>query len=328
MKMIAAVVCCFSAQLFAGALSWQRQADLLVPVQEIYPAVFQGEIYVAGGLSSELPKEQGQMTAAVQIYNPTTNSWRYGTALPQGRHHGQLVAVGDELYLFGGFIQANGGAWSASRDVLRLDQVQQRWVKVADLPEPLSETVSFVLDGKIHLVSGRSPATQANAQWQDQGDVASHFIVDPVTLTIEQGTALPIAKNSAGGVAAASFGYIVGGRKVKAGNEAGFHRYDGKTKEWQRLSGLPEAQAGLAVAALRQELFVFGGEFFHQGGGVFSKVWGYSLQQQSWQSQGEMPQPRHGLGAVTLDNAIYLIGGATAAGLKQTSAVVEKVQLQ
>jgi N-acetylneuraminic acid mutarotase len=91
---------------------------------------------------------------------------------------------------------------------------------------------------------------------------------------------------------------------------------------------MPQAQAGLAAAVLHQQLWVFGGEFFEQGGGVFTKVWAYSAAENNWQQHGEMPLPRHGLGAVVLDDAIYVIGGATAAGLKQTSAVLERVVIQ
>lgn len=36
-----------------------------------------------------------------------------------------------------------------------------------------------------------------------------------------------------------------------------------------------------------------------------------------------MPTPRHGLGAVVLDNAIWLVGGATKPSGVDTSAVVE-----
>lgn len=56
---------------------------------------------------------------------------------------------------------------------------------------------------------------------------------------------------------------------------------------------------------------MFGGEFFQQGGGVFGKVWSYSPAGHHWQQQGEMPIPRHGLGAVTLNDAIYVVGWAT-----------------
>jgi N-acetylneuraminic acid mutarotase len=328
MKWIAIVLCCSSVQLVAASLDWQRKADMLLPVQEIYPAVFQGEIYVAGGLSSELPKQQGQMTAQVQIYNPTTNQWRYGPTLPEGRHHAQLVAVDQQLFLLGGFIQSNDGNWSASADVLQLNLKQQRWLKVATLPAPLSETVSFVLQGKVHLISGRSPATTANAQWQDQADVAVHWLFDPRSLKIEVASAFPVAKNSAAGLALHGVGYVVGGRQVKAGNLAQLHRFDEKTKQWRPEASMPEAQAGLAVAALHQQLWVFGGEFFQQGGGVFSTVWSYSPSDTRWQQQGKMPVPRHGLGAVSLGDAIYLMGGATAAGLKQTSAVLERVSVK
>lgn len=324
-KFVLPVLCCLSFPLLAASLDWQRKTDLLLPVQEIYPAVFQGEIYVAGGLSSELPKQQGQMTAKVQIYNPTTDQWRFGPSLPEGRHHGQLVVAGGQLYLFGGFVSANGGHWSASADVLRLDLQQQVWLKVATLPAPLSETVSWVWEDKVHLVSGRSPAAAANAQWQDQADVAIHWVFDLKSFTTAVAAALPEVKNSAAGLQLHGVGYLFGGRQVQGGNTAQVHSFDVKSQQWALQKTMPMAQAGLAAAALDQQIWLFGGEFFQQGGGVFSKVWSYSPADNSWQQQGEMPVPRHGLGAVTLDDAIYVIGGATVAGLKQTSAVLEKV---
>jgi len=318
----------FSAQLPAADLDWQRQADLLMPVQEIYPAVFQGEIYVAGGLSSELPKQQGQMTAKVQIYNPEKNQWRYGPALPQGRHHGQLVAVDQQLFLFGGFVQDQGGHWSASADVLQLNLEQQHWLKVATLPLPLSETISWVQGNKVHLVSGRAPATKSNAQWQDHTDVAIHLVFDVKSLSTTEAAALPEAKNSAAAVVLNNIAYVFGGRVVKGGNKATVHSFSPEGLQWTAQQPMPEAQAGLAAAVLNQQILVFGGEYFQQGGGVFHKVWSYSAPTNSWQPQGQMPIPRHGLGAVALNNAIYVIGGATAAGLKQSSAVLERVVIQ
>ncbi|KKL02231.1 kelch-like protein [Rheinheimera mesophila] len=325
MKLILILWAALSFQLQATPLIWQKKADLLQAVQEIYPTVFQGEIYVAGGLSSELPQQQGHMTAAVQIYNPSKDQWRYGPSLPEGRHHAQLVAVADELFLLGGFVQSESGWWSASADVLQLDQKAGRWAKVAELPAPISETVTWVLDGKIHLISGRSPSSSANGQWADQRDVNSHWVFDPQSLSTSQAAALPVAKNSAAGVSTKAGGYLLGGRQVKGGNQAQLHYFDARTAQWRTLAAMPKAQAGLAAAWLGPQLLAFGGEFFERGGGVFSQVWSYEADSDLWQQRGQMPLPRHGLGAVTLDNAIYLIGGATAAGLKQTSATVDRV---
>jgi N-acetylneuraminic acid mutarotase len=178
------------------------------------------------------------------------------------------------------------------------------------------------------LLSGRSPVPEANAQWQDQADVTIHWVFEPDSLTTTTAPAIPQAKNSAAAALYEGKGYLLGGRQVRAGNKADVHSYDAKNKQWLALAPMPEAQAGLAAAVLNGKLWALGGEFFQQGGGVFSKVWAYSFTEQRWQQLGVMPTPRHGLGAVVLDNSIFLVGGATEAGLKQTSAVLEQLMVQ
>lgn len=89
---------------FGMAKQWRTLAAMPQAVQEIYPAVYQGKIYVAGGLSDDLPLSEQQMTDLVQIYDPATNSWALGPALPEARHHAYLVSVQEQLFLFGGFL--------------------------------------------------------------------------------------------------------------------------------------------------------------------------------------------------------------------------------
>lgn len=309
---------------FGMAQQWQTLAAMPQAVQEIYPAVHQGKIYVAGGLSDDLPLSEQQMTNFVQIYDPATNSWALGPALPEARHHAYLVSVQEQLFLFGGFVVANGGRWSASSDVLLLDEQSHSWHKVASLPQPLTETTAVVLQGKVHLVSGRSPLGAENAQWRDQQDVNWHWIFDPQTLQVTEAAALNQAFNSATAVALNAQFYLIGGRQVNGGNLAVLQRYDLTTGVWQALAPMPQAQGGLAAAVLDKQIWVFGGEYFNEGGGVYSQVWRYDPPTDSWQQQADMPLPRHGLGAVSLNDAIYVIGGATAVGLKATSAVLEK----
>lgn len=82
---------------------------------------------------------------------------------------------------------------------------------------------------------------------------------------------------------------------------------------------MPQAQGGLAAAALGHMLYVFGGEYFDNGGGVYATVWAYDTRTDQWRDAGHMPLPRHGLGAVAHDGAIYVIAGAAAAGGRGTS---------
>lgn len=309
----------------AAKLQWQTLAPMPVAVQEIYPAVHQGKIYVAGGLSDKISSAEQQMTAQVQIYDPATAQWQAGPALPQPRHHAYLVSVDGKLFLFGGFVQANGGRWSASADILLLDESKAVWRNVAQLPKPLTETVAVVLNGKVHFVSGRSPAGPENAQWRDQADVDWHWIFDPASYAVSQAAAVATALNSASGVEVQQQLYVVGGRKVGAGNLALLQRFDPALSQWQQLAPMPQASGGLAAATLGRHILVFGGEYFDNDGGVLAPVWQYDIASDSWQQQGTMPQPRHGLGAVTLNNKVYVLGGATEVGLKATSATLERV---
>ncbi|WP_445428817.1 Kelch repeat-containing protein [Alishewanella sp. HL-SH05] len=306
---------------------WQRLADMPLAVQEIYPAAHNGKIYVAGGLSDSLDMSVQQMTALVQVYDPANDSWSLAAELPAPRHHAYLVSVQQQLFLFGGFVEANDGRWSASADILRLDEAAKRWQNVGQLPKPLTETTAVVIANKVHFASGRSPIALENAQWRDQADVNWHWIFDPVTLSVQEAPALSQAFNSAAAVNLAEQFYIVGGRQVGGSNLALLQRFDPLSGKWQTLAPLPQAQGGLAAAVIDQQIWVFGGEYFTDGGGVYSEAWAYQPESNTWQALPAMPIPRHGLGAVTLDNAIYVIGGATTVGLKDTSAVLERVRV-
>jgi N-acetylneuraminic acid mutarotase len=204
--------------------------------------------------------------------------------------------------------------------VLLLDESQGRWTKVADLLHPQSETVAGFIDGKIYLVSGRRPGGQGNAQWQDQVDIASMQIFDPVTYAVTAGPAAPSARNSAAGTVIDGKLYVVGGRTVAGGNQAAAEVFDPATGQWRVLSPMPNAQGGIAAAAVGGKLYVFGGEFFGAGGsGVYEESWFYDPGIDTWAAIAPMPEPRHGLGAVAIGDAIYVVAGALQASGSGTS---------
>ncbi len=324
-------------------------APMPIAVQEIYPTLHQGEIYVAGGLSDSLPLAQGQMTDALQIYNPAQNSWRMGPKLPEPRHHAMLVSTKDALWIIGGFVknptsltantalsdnqQQNAqakasdfwqqGNWMASADVLKLPNGSKNWQKVARLPAPLAETVSFVLGDHIHLVSGRSPQGKDNSEWDHHQDTAVHYVLNVKTLQTHQLAPVAAARNSAALVMVQQQAYWVGGRHRNLGNLAGSARFDPNTQSWQSINDMPQAQAGLAAAAIGNNLYAFGGEGANNKTGVFAGIWRFDITTKQWQSAGEMQPARHGHGAVADKDAIYILGGATTQGLKHSTALMQ-----
>jgi len=323
------------------------QAPMPIAVQEIYPVLHQGDIYVAGGISSALPLEQGQMTDALQIYNPAQNSWRLGPKLPEPRHHAMLVSFSDALWILGGFVKDpqsllaaaatttkakndfwQQGNWMASADILKLPNGSNSWQKVAKLPAPLAETVSFVLDGHIHLVSGRSPEGKDNSEWGHHTDTTVHYVFNPATLKIDVLPALHTPKNSAAVAMINQQAYWLGGRHRSLGNLASSARFDSKTNNWQAIAKMPQAQAGLAAAAIGSRLYVFGGEGANNKSGVFAEIWRFDSHTNHWQTAGKMQPARHGHGAVAIGDDIYLLGGATTQGLNHTTALTQRYRLR
>lgn len=316
--------------LQASPLQWDTLAPMPIGVQEIYPAVHQGRLVVAGGLSSELPAAQGHLSNALQIYDPAHNRWTLGPNLPEGRHHAQLVSLNASLYLIGGFVRCAQGDWCASRDLLRLDEGSLTWQRLGALPQALTESTAFVLRGQIHLVSGRSPRGEANAQWGDHHDVDWHWVYQAEQ---DQWQALPggpEAKSSAAVFVVADQTYLVGGRRYNGANLRSVHRLDQASGRWLKQKPLAFAQAAHgvgAVGAKNEWLCSVGGEYAENGGGVLGQVQCRPAADEDWQVLTHMPEPRHGLGVLSLDGHLYVIGGARQPGLSQTSPRLDRISL-
>ena len=310
----------FSTMTYALSESHLKQQELpklSQAVQEIYPTLYQGKIWVAGGISSLLPLSQGQMTNQVQYWSPSMKQWQKSIALPVGRHHTYLQAVGEKLFAFGGFINTDQGQWKNTADVLLLNTKNGRWEKVAQMPAPLSETVAAVINGKIHLAGGRSPKGNENSQWQHSTDVNWHWVFDPITYQFTQAAPLPSARNSAATVQFNDRWIVLGGRTVGGANLAEVLEYLPTQDIWVTLPSMPEGRAGHAAAIVKDKIQVFGGEHSE---GVYSAVFEFDSKDNQWTTLGHWPNARHGLGAVNLEGKIWLIGGASDTGLENTSA--------
>lgn len=303
--------------------NWQVLPDLPYRVQEIYPTVFNDHIVVGGGLSPDISERNIDVSNRVVAYSIADKQWSEWTPFSTPRHHPQLINVNGRLLSFGGFTLTDAGAWTNSTDVLELVETANGhvWQVISQMPVPLSETLITLNGDNIHLVTGRSPIDASqNGNWRDHIDTDVHMIFDTTSTTWTDGLPAPTERNSACGVHVGNKWFTIGGRTVSGGNEAVNEVYDFERAAWQVLTPMPQAQGGLACAALGDKIYVFGGEFFDNGGGVYSQVWEYSIETDKWQQVSTMPVPRHGLGALTLHDSIVVIAGAAKAGGNETSA--------
>ena len=80
---------------------------------------------------------------------------------------------------------------------------------------------------------------------------------------------------------------------------------------------MPTYRSGIAAAVVGGTVLVFGGE---APDGTFEEVESYDPNTNTWTSRAPLPRPRHGLGAVTVNGRVYVIGGGTTPGGSRSSA--------
>lgn len=300
---------------------WRPGPPLPFAAQEIYPALHEDKIHLAGGFISNGETISGATSRHV-VLDLQTGEWTDAPPLPVARHHPNLISYQNRLLAIGGFEARSADAvWVMQAGVWAFDG--SNWSDGPTLPQPNGESVLGILGDTLHTCSGRNPSGPSNASWNDHADIADHFVLTGLDAVWESAAPLPTARNSAAAAVIGSNWHVVGGRTVTGGNTPAHEVYDAREDRWRVAAPMPQGQGGLAAASAAGKLYAFGGEFFDNGGGVYPEAWAYDPSNDSWDAIPDMPHPRHGLGAVTVENEIYVIGGALEVGGRKTSNLVE-----
>jgi hypothetical protein len=108
--------------------AWSPLAEADTALTEVGAAAFEGELWTAGGLT-----EEGEVSTAVQVYDPQSDTWRAGPDLPEPVHHASLIATDTGLVVVGGYRTLG---FDPVADVFVLDDDGEAWVEAPDIPAP------------------------------------------------------------------------------------------------------------------------------------------------------------------------------------------------
>jgi N-acetylneuraminic acid mutarotase len=142
--------------------TWTELADLPVPVAVSITVVYDGKVYVFGGVDSH-SLNYAPCTNVIQEYNPSTNEWRLMHPMPFDRAAMVGQRVDNFVYLIGGY-QGNARAFS-----LVLDEV---WRFNLDSLKPFTYVTDVSLDKEsLELTVGET--------WQLVATVLPQNVSDP-----------------------------------------------------------------------------------------------------------------------------------------------------
>lgn len=299
-----------------AAPAWRTAPAAPYAVQEIYPALHNNALWIAGGFA---PLAALGATQRVIVFDLARQAWRNGPALPTPSHHVHLAALNGELWAVGGFLGGdNRRRWICTTRVLKL--AGETWIEGPALPRPIGEAAPIVHLGRIHLIGGRSPRASANAEWDDQMDVDDHFVIAPGETAWSRAAPPPLARNSAAGVSDGERMHVISGRTVVGGQTAAHHVYDPRTARWESGPDYPDARGGLAGAFWRGRVVAGGGEVFEPGS-VGDAL--HEFVDGAWRRFETMPTPRHGHGLISANDALYALGGARNPSARDTLSRVD-----
>ncbi len=254
-----------------------------------------GKLFVTGGYDT---------SRNVYVYDIAANTWAAGPNLPRGTDNVQALASGGKVYALGG---------EASTALQIYDPASNSWTLGPNLPAGRFASAAAALNGKLYLLGGWNLSNAASASL---ASVAA-FDTGANAWGADAFMAMPTARNAAAaGVISAQI-HVVGGRSpgIRANDQqslATHEVYNPVTNSWQMAAALPTARGSIAAAVLNGKLYIFGGEAITASGGAVSNaVERYDPATNSWQVLEAMPYRAHGLGAVAVGNAIYVMGGFT-----------------
>ena len=232
--------------------SWTALAPIPSPVEQatgVY-APNTGRFYVFGGQNS------GVGSTRTQIYDPGSNTWTTGAALP-------AVRYGMGAGYYNGKIYLAGGTNSVPQNQLwEYDPVANTWNTArAALPQARLDAAATIIAGHLYLAGGRDAAgTTVNTLYD--------YNIALDTWTIR--AAMPTAASTPGGVNLGGQLWVIGGgNPFRPAGPAGGRQpdssftitqiYDPATNSWTSGPALNSARSYLGVAAVGTQILAVGG---------------------------------------------------------------------
>lgn len=232
-----------------GPLSWVTKA----PVIDASPFATGVEGAAAGRIGDNIYVSHGFSlgdTAALRIYNITTDTWTLGPSAIVARSELAGVAVGGKFYAIGGRPPVFGIG-----DVVEIfDPITTLWTVGPFMPTPRAGFGVAALDGKIHVIGGRTGSAPHNPEPLDV-----HEVFDPVTNTWDTKASLPTAMmDNYATVAIGGKIYVFGGFDGVTVSSL-TQIYDPVTDSWSFGTPMPTARSNAIAGVLADHPIVIGG---------------------------------------------------------------------
>jgi N-acetylneuraminic acid mutarotase len=141
---------------------WDLLAPMPTPREHLGVAVASGQLVAVGGRDGS--HEDISLLSATEIYDPATDAWRTGAALPVPRAGMGATSDGEAVIVIGGerfTTDAGEREPQTIGTVDRYDVAEDAWSQLEPLPVPRHGIVAAVVDGMLYAIGGATVAGTA-----------------------------------------------------------------------------------------------------------------------------------------------------------------------
>ncbi|WP_162053455.1 malectin domain-containing carbohydrate-binding protein [Pontibacter pamirensis] len=305
-----------------NSITWETAASQPFSVSEAQGEVVDGKLYTFGGFDSQ--KSCCTPTSRAYVYDPVANNWSAIASMPPmngtsygGVTHAGFATDGTDIYFAGGYTANSSGAGQifGTKEVWKYSVSENRYIRLPDLPIPISAGQLEYLNGKLHHIAGTN---QARTQ-----DLGNHYVLDLDNLNTGWKTlaALPNPRQHAGSAVVEGKIYFIGGQTghdshLSTSKEV--HRYEPATDSWTKVADLPvptgtngRGHISSSVIVIGERILVLGGETVHNSGRT-NLVSEYSPTSNSWRNLTGLPSSRYSGVSAFLNSTIYYTSGSNS----------------
>jgi N-acetylneuraminic acid mutarotase len=278
--------------------------------------VVNSSVYLISGMKKNAAGAN-DITNTVEVYNAVTNTWSDAPPIPVGLHHPNVATVNGKIYVLGGVAGPNRTGWETVGNTYRYDPDTKKWEELGKMPAEMERGSCIVgVRGKvIHLAGGIQikPGTPRTTV-----DLVSTYDTESGKWTTSLPKLPEVRDHAVGGIVNDVY-YVVGGRVTAQTAVRGTVfalNLASPNAKWVEKAKMPTPRGGIAGTSVGTKIYTFGGEGNPAPGtrGVFPNVESYDTARDVWEKETTMQTPRHGMGAVSIRDTIFLPGGGAAQG--------------
>ena len=272
----------------AHAAGWETKAPM--PTARTYAATgaIDGKFYVA----------TGQLTTALEVYDPALNTWTSKAPVPTNRSQAATGTIDGKLYVVGGAINSDPRiGWT---NVLEMyDPATDTWTTKMPMTTARLAMASGVIGGRLYVAGGMQSCGACIG-------INTLEVYDPATNTWTTKASMPTARAQMGGAVINGKLYVVGGSTGNTTPLGTLEVYDPATDTWATKAPLPTPRIALGAGEVNGILYAVSGLVANSV--TTNIVEAYDPATDTWTSVDSIPTARYQSKPLGINGALYVAG--------------------